>query len=169
MVFNSGSYWDSIGSTLWLFNIAMEAMARRNRWFSQLEPSICKGFSMAMLNNQMVAGWCWLHQLATQQTQQLSVPQKWTSDRSEALSSWSEGHVWVSPEMHGTITGVFKNQIDWLLGASTLGIFGGFSPWRLGAIHPIAGWWFGTLFTFPYVGNDHPNWLIFFRRVGILT
>ena len=30
------------------------------------------------------------------------------------LTEWSEGHVWVSPEMHGTITGVFKNQIDWL-------------------------------------------------------
>lgn len=29
------------------------------------------------------------------------------------LSAWSEGHVWVCPEMHGTITGVFKNQIDW--------------------------------------------------------
>jgi len=31
-----------------------------------------------------------------------------------SLSLWSEGHVWVSPEMHGTITGVFKNQIDWI-------------------------------------------------------
>ncbi|MGX5732384.1 arsenical resistance protein ArsH [Pseudoxanthomonas beigongshangi] len=30
------------------------------------------------------------------------------------LSQWSEGQVWVSPERHGTITGVFKNQIDWL-------------------------------------------------------
>ncbi len=29
-------------------------------------------------------------------------------------SMWSEGQVWVSPERHGTITGVFKNQIDWL-------------------------------------------------------
>jgi arsenic resistance protein ArsH len=29
-------------------------------------------------------------------------------------SNWSEGQVWVSPERHGTITGVFKNQIDWL-------------------------------------------------------
>ena len=29
-------------------------MAHRNRWFSQLETSIYKGFSMAMLNNQMV-------------------------------------------------------------------------------------------------------------------
>jgi len=31
-----------------------------------------------------------------------------------ALSRWSEGQVWVSPERHGTVTGVFKNQIDWL-------------------------------------------------------
>lgn len=31
-----------------------------------------------------------------------------------AWSQWSEGQVWVSPERHGTITGVFKNQIDWL-------------------------------------------------------
>ncbi len=29
-------------------------------------------------------------------------------------SQWSEGQVWVSPERHGTITGVLKNQIDWL-------------------------------------------------------
>ncbi|PWC31218.1 arsenical resistance protein ArsH [Azospirillum sp. TSO35-2] len=31
-----------------------------------------------------------------------------------ALSQWSEGQVWVSPERHGTITGVLKCQIDWL-------------------------------------------------------
>jgi arsenic resistance protein ArsH len=31
-----------------------------------------------------------------------------------ALSQWSEGQVWCSPERHGAITGVFKNQIDWL-------------------------------------------------------
>ena len=30
------------------------------------------------------------------------------------LSRWFEGHVWVSPEMHGCVTGAFKNQIDWL-------------------------------------------------------
>ncbi|HZW19518.1 MAG TPA: arsenical resistance protein ArsH [Luteimonas sp.] len=29
-------------------------------------------------------------------------------------SLWSEGQVWASPERHGTITGLFKNQIDWL-------------------------------------------------------
>ncbi|ADH88893.1 arsenical resistance protein ArsH [Ancylobacter novellus DSM 506] len=31
-----------------------------------------------------------------------------------ALSAWSEGQVWCSPERHGTITGVFKSQIDWI-------------------------------------------------------
>jgi len=31
-----------------------------------------------------------------------------------ALSQWSEGQVWCSPERHGTITGVIKSQIDWL-------------------------------------------------------
>ena len=25
------------------------------------------------------------------------------------------------------------------------------------------GWWFGTFFIFAYIGNNHPNWLIFFR------
>lgn len=43
-----------------------------------------------------------------------------------ALSLWSEGHVWCSPEMHGAVTGVFKNQIDWL-------------PLELGATRPTQG------------------------------
>lgn len=30
------------------------------------------------------------------------------------LSQWSEGQVWCSPERHGAMTSVFKNQIDWL-------------------------------------------------------
>lgn len=42
------------------------------------------------------------------------------------LSLWSEGHVWCSPEMHGTITGVFKNQIDWI-------------PLSIGAVRPTQG------------------------------
>ena len=29
----------------------------------------------------------------------------------------------------------------------------------------ISVWWFGTCFIFPYIGNNHPNWLIFFRGV----
>lgn len=43
-----------------------------------------------------------------------------------ALSTWSDGQVWVSPEMHGTITGVFKNQIDWL-------------PLNTGSVRPTQG------------------------------
>lgn len=43
-----------------------------------------------------------------------------------ALSLWSEGHVWVSPEMHGCITGAFKNQIDWL-------------PLNTGSVRPTQG------------------------------
>ena len=27
----------------------------------------------------------------------------------------------------------------------------------------IAGWWFATFFIFPYIGSNHPKWLIFFR------
>ena len=29
----------------------------------------------------------------------------------------------------------------------------------------MTGWWFGTFCIFPYIGNNHPNWLIFFRGV----
>ena len=43
-----------------------------------------------------------------------------------ALSLWSEGQVWCSPEVHGAVTGVFKNQIDWL-------------PLELGAVRPTQG------------------------------
>ena len=42
------------------------------------------------------------------------------------LSQWSEAHVWVSPEMHGCITGAFKNQIDWL-------------PLNTGSVRPTQG------------------------------
>ena len=30
---------------------------------------------------------------------------------------------------------------------------------------PPTSWWFGTFFIFPSIGNNHSNWLIFFRRV----
>lgn len=43
-----------------------------------------------------------------------------------SLSAWSEAHVWVSPEMHGCITGAFKNQIDWL-------------PLNTGSVRPTQG------------------------------
>ena len=27
-----------------------------------------------------------------------------------------------------------------------------------------SGWWFGTFFIFPYIGNNHPNWLSYFSE-----
>jgi arsenic resistance protein ArsH len=42
------------------------------------------------------------------------------------LSQWSEGQVWSSPEMHGNVTGILKNQIDWI-------------PLSIGAVRPTQG------------------------------
>lgn len=43
-----------------------------------------------------------------------------------ALSQWSEGQVWTSPERHSAITGVMKSQIDWI-------------PLALGSVRPTQG------------------------------
>lgn len=43
-----------------------------------------------------------------------------------ALSAWSEGQVWVSPERHGAMTGILKSQIDWI-------------PLAIGAVRPTQG------------------------------
>ncbi|MEH2027699.1 arsenical resistance protein ArsH [Nostoc sp.] len=42
------------------------------------------------------------------------------------LSLWSEGQVWSSPELHGQISGIMKNQIDWI-------------PLSIGAVRPTQG------------------------------
>jgi len=42
------------------------------------------------------------------------------------LSRWSDGHIWISPEQHGTLTAVFKNQIDWI-------------PLSTGSVRPTQG------------------------------
>ena len=44
----------------------------------------------------------------------------------KAASIWSEGQVWISPEQHGSMTAVFKNQLDWL-------------PLADGAVRPTQG------------------------------
>lgn len=43
-----------------------------------------------------------------------------------ALSAWSEGQVWTSPERHGAMTGIMKAQIDWI-------------PLSIGAVRPTQG------------------------------
>lgn len=42
------------------------------------------------------------------------------------LTAWSEGHVWCSPERHGSMTGIMKAQIDWI-------------PLSMGAVRPTQG------------------------------
>lgn len=42
------------------------------------------------------------------------------------LTQWSEGHVWVSPERHGAMTGIMKSQIDWI-------------PLSVGSVRPTQG------------------------------
>lgn len=42
------------------------------------------------------------------------------------LSLWSEGQVWVSPERHGSMTGIMKAQIDWI-------------PLTTGSVRPTQG------------------------------
>jgi arsenic resistance protein ArsH len=43
-----------------------------------------------------------------------------------ALSEWSEGQVWCSPERHGAMTAIMKAQIDWI-------------PLAIGAVRPTQG------------------------------
>jgi arsenic resistance protein ArsH len=43
-----------------------------------------------------------------------------------ALSEWSEGQVWTSPERHSAMTGVMKSQIDWI-------------PLSVGSVRPTQG------------------------------
>lgn len=42
------------------------------------------------------------------------------------LMTWSEGQVWCSPEKHGNMSSIIKNQIDWV-------------PLSMGAIRPTQG------------------------------
>ena len=63
----------------------------------------------------------------------LGLPQPDTDDGSHPkvkelreLMVWSEGQVWCSPERHGSMTGIFKSQIDWV-------------PLNMGGVRPTQG------------------------------
>ena len=54
--------------------------------------------------------------------------------------------------------------LSWRISSDTLGQLSWWNLlWTTSRWKP--GWWFGTFFIFPYIGNNHPNWLIFFRGV----
>ena len=60
--------------------------------------------------------------------------------------------VWNSAELRKrNVAGLHPTDINW--------------SWCIPPIfyYTISGWWFGTSFIFPYIGNNHPNWLILFR------
>lgn len=63
----------------------------------------------------------------------LGLPQVDTEDASHPkvqelrdLVMWSDGQVWCSPERHGSMTSIFKSQIDWI-------------PLSIGAVRPTQG------------------------------
>ncbi|MDB5460148.1 MAG: arsenical resistance protein ArsH [Caulobacteraceae bacterium] len=61
----------------------------------------------------------------------LPLPDATTADDSKvqelrALSQWSEGQVWCSPERHGAVSAILKAQIDWI-------------PLEIGSVRPTQG------------------------------
>ena len=81
------------------------------------------------------------------------------------LLSW---YIKNSKRHHGRVEG------GWADGACEMGVTQ--EIWLLAEKKPMLiawnpttrpGWWFGTFFICPYIGNNNPNWLIFFRGVGI--
>ncbi|WP_318778978.1 arsenical resistance protein ArsH [Paraphotobacterium marinum] len=48
------------------------------------------------------------------------------AEKLRELMTWSDGQVWCSPEQHGGMTSVFKNQIDWV-------------PLNIGGVRPTQG------------------------------
>ena len=92
----------------------------RNRSFSKLVSEEC-----AYLLRYLGA------ETKTFNPQNLPLPNSVESDHPEVqklreLAKWSEGMVWVSPELHGSMSGIFKSQIDWI-------------PLSEGAVRPTQG------------------------------
>ena len=75
-------------------------------------------------------------------------------------STWLQhrklGHPWTECHFRGT------RMYGWFSISTTMAG----QWWKLIVVITYSGWWFGTFFIFPYIGNNHPNWLIFFRGVA---
>ena len=77
---------------------------------------------------------------------------RWSTDESNGISWWCT--------VMEFFMGFFKEFFMWFNRNRS-----GIKNWDYSGIHWITGWWFGTFFIFPYIGNNLPNWLIFFRGV----
>ena len=107
---------------------------------------------------------------------------------SHSASSWSsldprdgEGTVWGHLDPHHLGPGMDRFSSWWFPVWGPRGLEGtwdldGEKMWRTcfrqkapsGQRKRPTGWWFGTwILSFPYIGNNSPNWLIFCRGVGI--
>ena len=76
-------------------------------------------------------------------------------------------------EVYSTHPGWLSHFLQGDSNPNSLGIF--WDPWANSTRHwnmfmkvcayslasILSGWWFGTFIIFPYIGNNHPNWLIF--------
>ena len=64
--------------------------------------------------------------------------------------------VWFSPRLIHQTGEIYKTSRV---------CFNGFWPLKhIQEIQTKSGWWFGTFFMFPYIGNNHPNWLSYFSE-----
>ena len=59
---------------------------------------------------------------------------------------------WVLPGVHFSVGSI------WIDAGACLAHGSARVPEKSGPFWRVSGWWFGTFFIFPYIGNNHPNW-----------
>ena len=80
----------------------------------------------------------------------------WLKDFASVCTPFITGFVWhgfpgqCQPWMNKAQTAVWLVRYHLVLDCHSLG--------RTPLINKPSGWWFGTCFIFPYIGNNHPNW-----------
>ena len=67
------------------------------------------------------------------------------------------------------ISGLNRRLGHLQFGSQTLGFHHFELEYQAQAWTILTGWWFGTYFTFPYLGKNHPNWLSRIFEKGWLT
>ena len=75
---------------------------------------------------------------------------------------------WMPLCSDGGVNDVKSWQLQWQnsRGLSYFHLFSHISRDHLSLHSYASGWWFGTFFIFPYIGNSSTNWPTFFRGVG---
>ena len=90
-------------------------------------------------------------------------------DRSNTKQGFLSGYLMLG-RRNWIVSAAFPTKVDvWLVGLPNTrhGDFppGGLNPHEyMRLAQTLSGWWFGTFFMFPYIGNNHPNWLSYFSE-----